>query len=58
MKTTVIILISIILAGCASQQKLTGEKEAPMVAVDGAVQPGNVITLIDDGREHAVEVAV
>jgi len=27
MKTTVIILISIILAGCASQQKLTSEKE-------------------------------
>jgi hypothetical protein len=27
MKTTVIIFISIILAGCASQQKLTGEKE-------------------------------
>jgi cellobiose phosphorylase len=39
-------------------QKQAGEKEALMVTVDGAVQPGKVITLIDDGREHAVEVVV
>ncbi len=39
-------------------QKQAGEKEAVTVTVDGVVQPGNTITLVDDGREHAVEVAV
>jgi cellobiose phosphorylase len=40
------------------KQKRAGEIEAPMATVDGAVKPGNEITLIDDGQEHAVEVEV
>ncbi len=39
-------------------QKQAGEKEAATVTVDGVVQPGKAITLIDDGQEHAVEVMV
>ncbi len=38
-------------------QKQADEKEAMTVTVDGIMQPEKVITLIDDGREHAVEVA-
>ena len=39
-------------------QKQAGEKKASTVSVDGVVKPGNAITLIDDGREHSVEVVV
>ena len=39
-------------------QKQAGEKKAATVTVDGVVQPGNTIALVDDGREHAVEVMV
>ena len=38
------------------KQKQAGEKEAATVTVDGVVQPGNTIALVDDGREHAVSV--
>ena len=40
------------------QKKQSGEKEAVTVTVDGVAQPGKVITLVDDGQEHAVEVMV
>jgi len=40
------------------KQKQAGEKKAATVTVDGVVQPGNTIALVDDGREHAVEVMV
>ncbi|MBI5593436.1 MAG: cyclic beta 1-2 glucan synthetase [Deltaproteobacteria bacterium] len=39
-------------------QKQAGEKEAATVTVDGVVQPGNAIELVDDGREHEIEVAL
>jgi cellobiose phosphorylase len=38
------------------QQK--DETEALQVVLDGVMQPGMVIALVDDGREHAVEVVV
>ncbi len=38
--------------------KQAGEKETIRVTMDGAVQPGKSITLMNDGREHAVEVMV
>ena len=37
-------------------QKQASEKEAATVTVDGIVQQGKAIVLIDDGQEHAVEV--
>ena len=39
-------------------QKQAGEKEATTVMVDGVVQQGKAIALVDDGQEHAVEVVV
>ena len=39
-------------------QKQAGEKEAATVTVDGVAQPGKAITLVDDGKEHAVEVMI
>ena len=40
------------------KQQPAGEKQAATVTVDGVVQPGSVITLIDDGIEHSVVVMV
>jgi cyclic beta-1,2-glucan synthetase len=39
-------------------QKQTDEKEATTVAVDGVLQQGETIRLVDDGKEHKVEVVV
>ena len=39
-------------------QKQAGEKEAATVMVDGIVQQGNAVALVDDRQEHAVEVVM
>jgi cellobiose phosphorylase len=39
-------------------QKKAGEKEAMTVSLDGVVQQGNAIKLVDDGQEHVVEAVV
>jgi cellobiose phosphorylase len=39
-------------------QTQTDEKKATTVAVDGVLQQGETITLVDDGKEHKVEVVV
>ena len=39
-------------------QKQQVEAETLQVVVDGRIQPGKVIALVDDGREHVVEVVV
>jgi len=39
-------------------QKQAGEKKATTVMVDGVVQQGKAIALVDDGKEHAVLVVV
>ncbi|MBU0708096.1 cyclic beta 1-2 glucan synthetase, partial [Patescibacteria group bacterium] len=39
-------------------QKKEGEKEATTVSVDGVVQQGKAVTLVDDGQKHSVEVVV
>jgi len=39
-------------------QKQAGEKETTTVMVDGVVQQGKAIALVDDGKEHAVVVVV
>jgi cellobiose phosphorylase len=39
-------------------QKQAGEKEAATVKVDGIVQQGNAVVLVDDRQEHAVEVVM
>jgi cellobiose phosphorylase len=37
-------------------QKQAGDKETATITVDGVVQPGKIIALVDDGHDHAVEV--
>jgi cellobiose phosphorylase len=39
-------------------QNQAGEREATMVTVDGMMQEGQTIALVDDGQEHAVEVVI
>jgi cellobiose phosphorylase len=39
-------------------QKQAGDKKAATVTVDGVLQQGTAIALVDDGQKHAVEVVV
>ncbi|MBU0544483.1 MAG: hypothetical protein KKH97_03980, partial [Proteobacteria bacterium] len=39
-------------------QKKEGEKETTTVSVDGVVQQGKTVTLVDDGQKHSVEVFI
>ncbi len=40
------------------RQKNADEKEKPTITVDGLLQQGKAIALVDDGQEHSVEVVV